>query len=96
MRRCRPRRRHATVASLHQGRGLLGVGRQVRREFELDARGLVQLDDPHAGRGLHRMMAVGDDEHIGGRCDGPSSAAHSPAVSLAARGRREAAGRLRE
>ncbi len=25
-----------------------------------------QLDDPHAGRGLHRMTAVGDDEHIGG------------------------------
>ena len=54
----------------HQGRGLLRVGRQVRREFDLDARGLVQLDDPHAGRGLHRMMAVGDDEYIGGRRDG--------------------------
>ena len=50
----------------HQGRGLLGVGRQVRGEFDLDARGLVQLDDPHAGRGLHRMTAVGDDEHVGG------------------------------
>src|SRR3546814_21118755 len=36
----------------------------------LDARGLVQLDDPHADRGLHRMTAVDDDEHIGGRRDG--------------------------
>jgi hypothetical protein len=40
----------------HHGCGLLRVGRQVRGEFDLDARGLVQLDDPHAGRGLHRIV----------------------------------------
>jgi len=36
----------------------------VRREFGLDVRRLVQLDDTHAGQGLHRMTAVGDDEHV--------------------------------
>ena len=77
----------------HQGRGLSRVGRQVRREFDLDARSLVQFDDPRASRSLHRMMAVGDDRHRR-RLRWGRTAAHSQAVSLAARGRREAAGRL--
>ena len=50
----------------HQGRGLLGIGRQVRREFDLDARPVQLMTRTPAGA-CTGMTAVGDDEHIGGR-----------------------------
>jgi len=54
-----------TQPLLHDGLGLAWIGRQAGGEFGLDPGRQVQLDDSLATHGLDRVMAVGDDQHIG-------------------------------
>mmetsp|Transcript_21056 Transcript_21056/g.81519 ORF Transcript_21056/g.81519 Transcript_21056/m.81519 type:complete len:304 (-) Transcript_21056:4514-5425(-) len=57
-----------TQSLLHDCGCAVGVVGQTGRQLGLDALGQVQLDHAGAGSGLHGMVAVGHDEHVGGRC----------------------------